>query len=258
MLDERPRSAPDEASVAAPQSTDAALLPTQWIDHLERHVPVARAGRDPEGVHQIRVAIARLRAWLQLGGYSVLHDDLRWLRGHAARVRDIDVHLARDPPPAVRRRLLEESVSARQELLAALDDRRFEGLLAGLEALPPLDRDRAGRRLAAMARTALRRGRRAFAYGHNLRALHELRCAIRRLRFGLDFLGECPRALIALQDALGLVGDGLIALGHVDQAPRGDGVSAYRDAIEEEIREHRRAARRRWILVRDLLKELAR
>jgi CHAD domain-containing protein len=57
-------------------------------------VPAARAGADPEGVHQLRVAVVHLRVWLDMGGWRVLHDDLRWLRAIAARVRDLDVQLA--------------------------------------------------------------------------------------------------------------------------------------------------------------------
>ncbi|HEU4743256.1 MAG TPA: CHAD domain-containing protein, partial [Meiothermus sp.] len=63
------------------------IAPTRWLLHLENHLPVARKGADPEGVHQVRVAGRRLRVWLELGGYQVLHDDLRWLVRGAGKVR---------------------------------------------------------------------------------------------------------------------------------------------------------------------------
>jgi CHAD domain-containing protein len=43
-----------------------------WVAHL----PLALSGEDPEGVHQVRVAGRRLRAYLDLLGFRVLKDDL--------------------------------------------------------------------------------------------------------------------------------------------------------------------------------------
>ena len=40
-----------------------AISVAPWLEHLERHLPVARLGGDPEGVHHLRVAAQRLRTW---------------------------------------------------------------------------------------------------------------------------------------------------------------------------------------------------
>jgi CHAD domain-containing protein len=41
-----------------------------WVAHLGAHLPLALSGEDPEGVHQVRVAGRRLRAYLDLLGQT--------------------------------------------------------------------------------------------------------------------------------------------------------------------------------------------
>ncbi|MGZ3427662.1 MAG: CHAD domain-containing protein, partial [Polyangia bacterium] len=168
------------------------IAATRWLTHLEQHVAIARAGADPEGVHQVRVATARLRVWLALGGWHALVDDLRWLRGHAARVRDLDVHLERQPPALIAERLVSERARAHHELCLAHESQRAAGLMQALSYLPPLSREQAAPRVARMARLTLRRFRAVAADSEELAALHRARCALRRLRYALDWLGVCP------------------------------------------------------------------
>lgn len=61
----------------------------------------AREGDDPEGVHQLRVGVRRLRSALTLLGPLLpreqvrpLRHELRWLAGELAAARDLDVFLA--------------------------------------------------------------------------------------------------------------------------------------------------------------------
>jgi CHAD domain-containing protein len=105
----------------------------------------ARAGDDPEAIHQARVGVRRLRAHLATfrpllkdGSLTSLRTDLRWIGGVLGRVRDADVLLARlragvdELPPADRkagRRLLADLTDARDEahrkLARVMRRRRF-------------------------------------------------------------------------------------------------------------------------------------
>src|ERR1044072_2551028 len=73
-----------------------------WTDDQVRtmraQAEVALAGTDPEGVHQLRVAIRRIRAALKVSGHDdggVLLAELRWLFGELGPLRDLDVLLDR-------------------------------------------------------------------------------------------------------------------------------------------------------------------
>jgi hypothetical protein len=116
MVRARPRNAPSAharsatSGVGASRSRAAQHLRAgrgeiisldRWLDHLERNVPVARKRLDPEGVHQMRVALERLRVWTKLAGENELGDELRWIRRRLATVRDLDVRLEDGPPPKI-------------------------------------------------------------------------------------------------------------------------------------------------------------
>lgn len=150
----------------------------RWLRNLERHIRVARAGVDPEGAHQMRVAIARLRVWLALGGWRVLDDDLRWLRGSIAAIRDLDVQLQHKPPPSWAATLRRRHERAQRELFTMLEDHRLPSLLLALSYLPPVPTVRARRRIPRIARRALRRGHAAKRHWNDLEALHRVRCVV--------------------------------------------------------------------------------
>ncbi len=234
--------------MAAPARHELAIDCKPWLQRLGASLPLARAGRDPEGVHQLRVAIARLRVWLRLADVQVLRDDLKWLRDCGGAIRDLDVQLQLDPPAALVRRLQAARPAAQRALLEALDNPRAGGLLEAFSLLPPIERGRAQQQLARLARTALRRGRHAYARPHDLPSLHALRRAARRLRFALEWLGHRPRQVIALQSALGAVGDRALMLRALDAMGRDAGpFQAYRHRIERELRRHARDARQLWL-----------
>jgi CHAD domain-containing protein len=233
------------------------IAPTHWIEHLARHVPIARAGVDSEGAHQIRVAAARLRIWLALGGWHVLSDDLRWLRRHAAHVRDLDVHLSRQPPPELAARLAAEHAQAQRELVAALDSDRTAGLLQALALLPAISPSQAAPGFVKLASTTLRRFRAAARDPDDVGRLHRARCALRRLRYALDWIAACPDEIVALQDELGEVGDRIAALRHIDAAGS-TSTHAYRGQIEDELRTHARRAQHMWSKLEPACEEISR
>jgi CHAD domain-containing protein len=242
--------------MAAPRR-QATIPSARWREHLVAQLPGARAG-EPERVHQLRVAIARLRVWLTLGGYRVLHDDLKWLRDQAAVARDLDVHLALRPSAALAQRLVARQEDARHALRVALATPRAAALLEALSLLPAVGRADAERRLARLARAALRRGARAYEHPHDLVALHRLRRAVRRLRFGLEWLDRAPRPLLRLQTELGAIGDRALALRDLDAVPRGArSFGEYRHRLERELQRHARHARQLWPQTVPTIEEIA-
>ncbi len=180
---------------------------TPWLDHLRRHLPIAEAGQDPEGVHQLRVAAARLRVWLRLDRRSPLDDELRWLRDAAGPVRDLDVLIALGGPPEFLRHLADRWRDARRGLLAALHDPRLAVLLTALAAHPPLPRARAEGRTARWRRRVLSDGSGLDWLEGPEGEVHAFRRRVRRLRYACDWLGIPDERIKDLSERLGKLND---------------------------------------------------
>jgi CHAD domain-containing protein len=196
---------------------------------------------EPEAVHDMRVAIRRLRSTLRTfrplwnaARLSAVRDELSWLAHQLGPVRDGEVMLARlteavgaEPdqlvlgPVAARVRewLTADTAAARKRLLAALDSRRYLALLDALDGLldPPPDRA-APRTLVARARKALRRADADVAAARTDPQLHESRKRVKRARYAVEALtpvaGKPARRLAkrlrALQDVLGTHQDSVV------------------------------------------------
>ena len=226
-----------------------------WLDHLVRHVAIARRGVDPEGVHQLRVAVAHIRVWLELGRWTVLHDDLRWLREQAAPVRDLDVQLGHEMPAAYAEVLRAERDRAHHELLVALGESRFASLVAALEVLPPLRTRRVRNGVARSARRTLALGRALPRDGHA--CVHAARRSVRRVRISLEWLGEPSEHLVRLQDVLGEYCDAWVAVRRARLHGKGSEMREHRRALKRKLREAARAARRAWLHAWPALEALA-
>ena len=68
------------------------------LRHLLQSLPAAEDGRDPEGMHQLRVALRRLRSALDLmrsvvslNKLDLFRAETKWLAGHLSGARDWDV-----------------------------------------------------------------------------------------------------------------------------------------------------------------------
>ncbi len=225
------------------------------LAHLLRNEPVLRQARDPDAVHQMRVAMRRLRAAISIHK-EILDDDRRdavaaevkWMASELGEARDLDVFIAKTARPASRARPDDADVAA---LVADLEARREAAYAAALEAA-------ASPRFRAMlldvaewievgpwlsGRNALRdgpvedfaaavlrrRSRRILERGAKLAALapeprHELRIAVKKLRYAVEFFAPAFEgrkaerrrpaylsALEALQEHLGDLND--LALG---------------------------------------------
>lgn len=220
----------------------------RWLRHLQRNLKVARAGRDPEGVHQVRVATRRLDSWLRLGGWRVFRDDLRWLRLRASAVRDIDVMILRKGKPRGLKSVLMESKRVHQaEFSAACDNPRLAAMMIGLSVLPPLSIQGSQKRLAKMRDDVFDCGKVVEEGSIAIESLHRLRRALRRLRYGLELAGESTAPLRKLQEMLGTVNDLSVALRCIDQIPESEYPAQYRDELENELALMLPLARGFWI-----------
>jgi CHAD domain-containing protein len=193
---------------------------------------------DPDAVHDMRVAIRRLRSTLRtFRGYwdrpraEKLRAELKWLADRLGSVRDgqvmaatLTAALQAEPPELVvgpvaarlQRRLAATTLPARERLQETIDDVRFRALLADLDALL-LRRPQqgGGRRLRKRAGGSLARADRLLARADRTPpdrrddALHEARKAYKRGRYAVEAAGSgkaskrLAKRLGALQDLLG-------------------------------------------------------
>lgn len=215
------------------------------LDHLERNHAGAIHSDDPEYIHQMRVALRRLRAALRLFAPLLPPDfttrllpKLRELMAMLGSARDYDVLQSEIIAPvaaalpdeprlaALARRLAEESQAARAAAIAHLraphHGELVIGALAMLHALALPPSDAAAPTLSEFAQARLRRLRKkvralaAAARSDDAASLHALRIGIKRLRYALEFfspllaskpLRKALAHLAALQDTLGQIND---------------------------------------------------
>lgn len=130
-----------------------AAIARSCITHILVNVDCAHDGKDPEGMHQLRVGIRRLRAAFSVFGNAIpeadraaLGGELRWLQRELGPAREWDVFLSttfdaisNDFGDAWRfEKLRQVAESARQAAYrrsrSALRDRRYTDLLLRLEA----------------------------------------------------------------------------------------------------------------------------
>lgn len=220
----------------------------RWLQHLVQHLPIARAGCDPEGVHQVRVAVRRLRVWLRLAGLRVLEDDLAWLVRAAGEVRDLEVLLQQpDLPKAFREWAISRLERARIAFVPLLDSPRLAGLLRALAHLPPTDKELAQSQLKRFTRQVERKAQ-AWRSLDSVESLHALRRALRRLRYAREWLGQDSQAVKELQEVFGQVGDLSFTLGYMTayEAEGGRSLGAYKEQLEAQLAEALEAARAAW------------
>jgi CHAD domain-containing protein len=225
----------------APEHVAAALR--EQYAAIVRHDPGTRLGRDPEELHQMRVATRRMRAILRAARPLLdpewvrsLRAEVGWLGGALGPVRDLDVlveHLKADAHVlgdtderaflVLLRSLESEREADRAAMLDALREPRFVRLvdrLAAETAAPPLIP--AGGSLRALAAHELRRLRkRVRSLGDHPpdEDLHAARIAVKRARYAAELaersMGKGATAVIrdlkVLQDVLGDHQDAAVA-----------------------------------------------
>ncbi|MDA9506098.1 hypothetical protein XI09_15945 [Bradyrhizobium sp. CCBAU 11386] len=191
--------------------------------HLLQSLPAAEDGRNPEGVHQLRVSLRRLRAALDLmrsvgalSNLDALRSEARWLAQDLSAARDWDVFQLETLPTiakacasvtgfdALGRAAAECQSDAYRKAHQALDDRRCAVFLIGLghwietrgwrndvaaEDLGQLAEPAvnfAQRILSEQYAKVLKRGRRFKSLSTD--ELHRVRLATKRLRYLSEFL----------------------------------------------------------------------
>jgi CHAD domain-containing protein len=214
---------------------------------LLTHDPGTRAGEDPEELHQMRVAVRRMRATLKAARPLLERtwaDDLRaelgWVGRALGPVRDADVLIERlrgraaafddsnrEAVETLIETLVADRETARAEMLAVLGSRRYTALLRRLATAVsrPLPTPR-GRvtapPLVELVRAEYRRLSKAVrAAGENPpdEVLHALRIRGKRLRYtgelaaasGCKPVRKLVESTVALQDVLGEHQDACVA-----------------------------------------------
>ena len=230
-----------------------AVLRRQLVELLA-HEPGARLGEGAEEIHDMRVAIRRMRAAMALFGDALpesarpLRRELKWVARTLGEVRDVDVQLrqvaswARELPAEdraaldpVMKSLRNRRTLARRRLLRALDSARYGHLVASLTTMieqPPSGTSvsripvaLAGPRLVRRRYRTLRKAAAAVGKRSPPQDLHRLRIRGKRLRYAIEFLqpvyGKPAVRLIArlkaVQDVLGLHQDAQVAMEHFRQ-----------------------------------------
>jgi triphosphatase len=202
------------------------------------------AGRDPDALHQARVALRRLRSALSLfrptakgTDYQRMREELRWFAGRFGEARNLDVLLAGSlvpDDPALRRAIEAERERAYDRVAAALHSERGRALMLDLILWLELGGWSRKRRAAGLVRDlAERRLERQWAkvcrQGAELGTLdpeaeHRLRIDIKKLRYAAEFLAPLypdraaaarsrrfVSALKELQERLGVANDARMA-----------------------------------------------
>ncbi len=264
-----------EMPATAPKKTrrltrDDGLLDLAY-EHLGRQLAVLKVqepraweGLNPEGVHQMRIAIRRIRAALRmlrdlLPGVEADHfnAELRWLAQALGGVRDADVydqnfHHYLELLPARDVRALEPyehhlehvRLQARGDLIEALNSNRYEALIAGFErfftAGPSAGALRrfgdlsigagADTYVKGAIKKMLKRGRRVRKRGARPDELHQLRIHGKRARYTLEYFRAYYRdrlkgPLRALRDLQNVLGE------HQDACTACSRLQDYADSV---------------------------
>jgi CHAD domain-containing protein len=220
-----PKLAPMSPYAPLAEAGRSVLL--KFYNKLINHIPIAKEGEDPEGVHQLRVATRRLRAGLQIMEETVcsptvvqpLRRKLRAVANSAGQVRDSDVFLiylddygktldeeSRAEIEVLYQAVRQQRQEGRTAMLAALEDKRT---LRGLDELhaflkdpeagllpPPDDPYEVNPSLVShfSGSSIWRRYEGILAYQTVIPApvpvLHRLRVTCKRFRYTLDFFEE--------------------------------------------------------------------
>ena len=223
-----------EPGASVEQAIEAILV--SCIEQILANEEPALDGSDPEGVHQMRVGVRRLRSALSLWKEMLpaeqaepLRRDLRWLGGELGPARDLDVFLQEtlgrllqglpDEPDLKRLRDAAEELrtEAYERARTAILSRRFTAAILHLgrfvaargwrqQSLSPesarLFQPAAERAAVLLARR--RKKVRRLGRGIRERSVpekHELRIQLKKLRYAAEFLrelypGRRPRRLL--------------------------------------------------------------
>lgn len=221
-----------------PVSQAFTVIAMECVRHFRLNEPLITDS--PEALHQARVAMRRLRAALSLfrgviqdNEFPRFRNGLRSLTGTLGKARNLDVFIqqyASCLTKADRAKLEKERNKAYAEIVSALGSPLMTGLLLDLVAWTHIgdwrDNRKASRTIKRFARNRLGHfWAKAQAGGSHLLELtdeerHHFRLDVKKLRYGVDFLGSLfdkskvrkfASSLAQLQEKLGDLNDQVTA-----------------------------------------------
>lgn len=228
------------------------------------NAPVVMLRADPEGVHQARVGVRRIRAALSLfksvldeDRLAAAREDLKWLQQALGPARDFDVFLEETMAPVIKTlpdepgllRIRDAAAQAREKgydmAVEALSSSQYSAILLRLEEwLLSSVHGAADTPLSEFARQSLDKRLKTVLKScgkHPARLpeqeLHPLRIEFKKLRYACAFFQSLYggkkktvyiKQLAALQDCLGGLNDALVQGELVEALPLGKSVEAAR------------------------------
>jgi len=246
------------------------------LEAIHTHEPGTRAGRDPEHLHEMRVAIRRLRAILRAASSlferkwaGSLRGELKWLGTELGHVRDLDVlqaylrsRIKRLPSPERRasavllRSLEKDHARARNALRTVLAGPRYRRLLRRLDIALRRPRivaaDVSLLDVAAEEFKKLRSAVKDLPDTPGDDDLHEIRIKVKRARYAAELVRETTgrqgerflKQAKALQDVLGEHQDSVVVEQRLREAADRPGeLRAVKKKLIKDERKRRQAAR---------------
>lgn len=214
------------------------IIVSACLRHFRLNEPLVIESRNIEALHQIRVAMRRLRSAIALFRPVVgdreckrIEDELRWFTAELGDARNLDVYLRRDVREDQRCFVEERRQKAYDLAIAALESPRFRRLMLDLVAWSAAGRWRdscnAGAQLELFVDRRIDRLWSKILDTDQVQDLsdkrrHRLRIRMKKLRYALEFTQglhpQRPRRsrkftkkVKALQDSLGELHDRVIA-----------------------------------------------
>jgi triphosphatase len=219
----------------------------ECIHHLQSNQDMVLQGTDVEGVHQMRVALRRLRSAFSLfhkmlgrENTTGLTEELRWITDILGAARDLDVFITQTLPSITAQfsdhpgllKLHQKALAAQQKAYAntriAINSQRYHRLLLSLASWLENERWLEGKPepdstyVQDIAQAALaKRHKQLHQHGERLMHMHpeerhQTRIAAKKLRYAAEFFSSLypvgksrafVRTLANLQDVLGVLND---------------------------------------------------
>jgi CHAD domain-containing protein len=245
----------------------------EQLRQIERHDPGTRLGRDPESLHDMRVAVRRLRALLRAGRELVAVDTaeldgrLKELGRILGAVRDLDVLLAHLQSEAAElgdvdakrvesllAALRTERSCSRSRLLGALRSDEYLALLDDtartIDELEPSGSTATLDELTDRASAKLRKAVRRLPEDPADEELHAVRKKGKRARYAAELAGreELVKRAKKLQDVLGEHQDAVVAAEQLRElaAVAGSEQALAAGRLVEREEQRRAHARKAW------------
>ena len=215
-----------------------ATVVANCVRHYRLNEPLVIDARDVEALHQVRVAMRRLRSAISLfrpairdDGFARIREELRWFTAELGDARNLDVYLERELAAEDRKMLEGRRDEAYDRAIAAMNSPRFKALVSELASWSAWGdwrrTPKARSRLAPFVNRRIDRLWLGVSGARGLRRMagedrHRLRIQVKKLRYAVEFvaalhLRERKRqrkfgtGLERLQDELGLSNDIVVA-----------------------------------------------